>query len=59
MAAPVRDHSGAVVGAVSVSGPAYRLDRRRMADLAGALIDGAARISDRLGHLTRAGGATG
>jgi DNA-binding IclR family transcriptional regulator len=53
MAAPVRDHSGAVVGSVSVSGPAYRLDSRRMHDSAAELIAGAARISDRLGHLTR------
>jgi DNA-binding IclR family transcriptional regulator len=53
MAAPVRDHSGAVIGSVSVSGPAYRLDSRRMRDSAGELMAGAARISDRLGHLTR------
>jgi DNA-binding IclR family transcriptional regulator len=59
MAAAVRDHSGAAVGAVSVSGPAYRLDGQRMTDLAAVLIDGAARISDRLGHLIRGNGATG
>ena len=33
MAVPVRDHTGTVVGALSVSGPAYRLDKSRMQDL--------------------------
>lgn len=58
MAAAVRDHSGAVVGAVSVSGPAYRLDGPRMLARSAELMAAAARISDRLGHLTRASDAT-
>ena len=41
---------GAVIGSVSVSGPAYRLDQSRMAALAPALVAAAARISDRLGY---------
>jgi DNA-binding IclR family transcriptional regulator len=51
LAAPIRDHSGEVVGAVSVSGPDYRLDRARIPAVAASLIAGAARISDRLGFL--------
>ncbi len=51
IAAPVRDHSGAVVGSVSVSGPAYRLDRARIHSSVPQLIAAAERISDRLGHL--------
>jgi DNA-binding IclR family transcriptional regulator len=52
MAAPVLDHTGTVVGAVSVSGPAYRLDKARIEELVDELKAGAARISDRMGHLS-------
>jgi DNA-binding IclR family transcriptional regulator len=52
MAAPVLDHTGSVVGAVSVSGPAYRLDKARIEELVDELKAGAARISDRMGHLS-------
>jgi DNA-binding IclR family transcriptional regulator len=52
VAAPVLDHTGVVVGAVSVSGPAYRLDRERIAGLIADLLIGANRISDRMGHLS-------
>jgi DNA-binding IclR family transcriptional regulator len=52
MAAPVLDHTGTVVGAVSVSGPAYRLDKSRIEELVDELKAGAARISDRMGHLS-------
>jgi DNA-binding IclR family transcriptional regulator len=51
MAAPLRDHGGEVVGSLSVSAPAYRLDEGRMHQLSGALIEAAARISNRLGYL--------
>jgi DNA-binding IclR family transcriptional regulator len=51
MAAPVRSQHGAVVAAVSVSGPAYRLTEERMHEFATALIGGADEISRRLGHL--------
>lgn len=51
VAAPVRDHTGAVVAAVSVSGPAYRLDESRINDIVGELIAGVDQISDRLGFL--------
>ena len=48
VAAPVRDHSGAVVGAVSVSGPAYRFDAARIKEIVDELRHGAARISERM-----------
>jgi DNA-binding IclR family transcriptional regulator len=50
VAAPVRDHTGSVVAAVSVSGPAYRLDPRRAPEIATGLVLGADRISDRMGY---------
>jgi DNA-binding IclR family transcriptional regulator len=51
IAAPVRDHTGAVVAAVSVSGPAYRLDEARIAKITDDLKVGASRISERMAHL--------
>lgn len=51
VAAPVRDHTGTVVAAVSVSGPSYRLTRPSLAELADRLVDAAIDISRRLGHL--------
>jgi DNA-binding IclR family transcriptional regulator len=53
IAAPVRDHTGGVVAAVSVSGPAYRLDEMRLKEIADELVDGANRISERLGHFAQ------
>jgi DNA-binding IclR family transcriptional regulator len=52
VAAAVYDHTGTVVAAVSVSGPAYRLDRGRIAALVPDLKDGGQRISDRMGFLS-------
>jgi DNA-binding IclR family transcriptional regulator len=49
IAAPVRDHTGSVVAAVSVSGPAYRLDEVQLNKIAGDVITGADQISRRLG----------
>jgi DNA-binding IclR family transcriptional regulator len=51
MAAPIRDHAGDILGAVSVSAPAYRMDLDRMNELAAELIAGADKISNRLGYL--------
>ncbi|YAL84304.1 IclR family transcriptional regulator [Dermacoccaceae bacterium W4C1] len=49
VAAPVHDHLGHLVAAVSVSGPAYRLEPARF-DEVGAVVRGAARqVSERLG----------
>ena len=52
VAAPVRDRSGAVIAAVSVSGPSYRLDPTRMTALVEPLLAGAAEISRRMGLLS-------
>jgi DNA-binding IclR family transcriptional regulator len=52
VAAPIRDHTGAVVAAVSLSGPAYRLDVPRLAHVTAGLIAGAEEISARIGHLS-------
>jgi DNA-binding IclR family transcriptional regulator len=49
VAAPVRDRFGAVVAAVSVSGPAYRLTPERMDEVVPTLVAGAAEISRRMG----------
>jgi DNA-binding IclR family transcriptional regulator len=48
-AAPVCDHSGQVIAAVSVSGPAYRMDTDRLTELATPLRTAAAEMSRRMG----------
>ncbi|HST85647.1 MAG TPA: IclR family transcriptional regulator [Kineosporiaceae bacterium] len=55
IAAPIRDGSGKVVAAVSVSGPSYRLTAESFIDVAPRLIAGAAEISTRLGHYSANG----
>ena len=50
IAAPVRDAGGSVVAAISVSGPVYRLDAARMAEVAPAVVAAAADLSRRLGY---------
>lgn len=52
LAAPVRDHRGQVVAAVSVSGPSYRLTEASFDAVAPRLLEATAEISRRLGHLT-------
>jgi DNA-binding IclR family transcriptional regulator len=52
VAAPVRDRYGAVIAALSVSGPAYRLTPERMDEIGPALRAGAAEISRRMGFRT-------
>ena len=49
VAAPVRDNTGQVVAAVSISGPAYRVTADRIADLGALAILAARQISARLG----------
>jgi DNA-binding IclR family transcriptional regulator len=44
LSAPVRDPSGAVLGAVSISGPVERLGRRPSPEVIGAVLDAAAAI---------------
>ena len=41
----LRDGSGAVLGAVSISGPVERLGRRPAPEVAGAVLDAAAAIA--------------
>jgi len=45
LSAPVRDGSGTVLGAVSISGPVERLGRRPSPEVIGAVLDAAAAIS--------------
>ena len=51
IASPVRSLGGSLAGAVSVSGPAYRLTSERLTELAGALVAAAAEVSSRMGFL--------
>jgi IclR family acetate operon transcriptional repressor len=48
--APVRNHEGVVVGAVSVGGPSLRLTEARRPDVARQVMKAAGRISERLGY---------
>lgn len=48
--APVRNHDGEVVAAVSVGGPVHRLPRRRLPALARQVRQAAERVSARLGY---------
>ena len=54
VAAPVFDHTGAAVAAVSVSGPAMRFDRQRMEEVVPALLRATGDLSGRLGYRPRA-----
>jgi DNA-binding IclR family transcriptional regulator len=49
-AAPVRAHDGKVIGAISVSGPVYRLDPDRLPELAKRTVAAAADLSRRMGY---------
>jgi DNA-binding IclR family transcriptional regulator len=51
LASPIYDHSGQVVAAASVSGPAYRLTPERLPLLAGRLVEVTRQISAWLGYL--------
>ncbi|WP_406070627.1 IclR family transcriptional regulator [Micromonospora sp. NBC_01638] len=50
VAAPVRDRLGHVTAAISVSGPIFRLDEARVAELAAAAARTADELSRQLGH---------
>ncbi|MGW7198316.1 IclR family transcriptional regulator [Streptomyces chryseus] len=52
VAAPVRSHDGQVIGAVSVSGPVYRMDEVRLEELAKLAVDAAGELSYRMGFRT-------
>ena len=51
LAAPVRNHEDAVVAAVSVSGPSYRLTVDLLPQVAQRVVSAARDLSRRLGHL--------
>jgi DNA-binding IclR family transcriptional regulator len=50
VAAPIRDASGAVVAALSVAGPAMRLDGGSLRHFAGVVVEAADAVSRRLGY---------
>jgi DNA-binding IclR family transcriptional regulator len=50
VAAPIRDHTGAVVAAASIAGPAYRLTPEQLPQLAAHLAAVTAKISQDMGH---------
>ncbi|HEY5853187.1 MAG TPA: IclR family transcriptional regulator [Aldersonia sp.] len=50
LAAPIRDHSGVVIAALSVSGPVYRFTEDRMREVAPAVTAAAEAISERMGY---------
>lgn len=51
VAAPVRDHTGRVIAALSVSGPVYRFTEERLREVVPDVVAAAASISHRMGHL--------
>ena len=53
IAVPIRDHSGTVVAALSVSGPAYRLPSDRIEEITPQVVEAGLEISRRMGHWTR------
>lgn len=50
VAAPVRDHGGAVIAALSLSGPAYRLPAARIEEITPDVVAAGREISRRMGY---------
>jgi DNA-binding IclR family transcriptional regulator len=50
VAAPVRAHDGSVIGAISVSVPAYRLDEERLPQVVKGTVSAAEELSRRMGY---------
>lgn len=50
VAAPIRDHTGVVVAALSVSGPVYRLTEERVLEIAPAVASAADAVGHRMGY---------
>jgi DNA-binding IclR family transcriptional regulator len=50
VAAPVRAHDGKVIGAISISGPVYRLNTDRLPELAKRTVAAGAELSRRMGY---------
>ena len=55
IAAPIRNYQGKVVAAISISGPAFRIDLTRQNHLREALIQTGKKISKRLGYNEKIG----
>ena len=53
VAAPIRNHTGNVIGSMSVSGPATRIPKERIPALAARVREVAAKLSARLGYRGR------
>jgi len=51
LAAPVRDHRGEVVAAISIAGPVQRMNKKVLVSYAPAVVSAANLVSLRLGHL--------
>ncbi|AHK36170.1 IclR family transcriptional regulator [Rhodococcus opacus] len=49
VAAPIHDHTGAVVAAIAVSGPAYRIPPEHLTEIARDVTSAAARVTERMG----------
>lgn len=54
VAAPIRDHNGQVIAALSVSGPSYRLPAENLEEVAKEVVGTAQAISAELGHIVSA-----
>ena len=52
VASPIWNHEGSVVAAISVSGPSFRLPRRRLTELGTAASQAAQTISKQIGYLS-------
>jgi DNA-binding IclR family transcriptional regulator len=50
VAAPIRDHTGGVIAALSVSGPGYRLTEERAREIAPEVVAAAGEIGHRMGY---------
>jgi len=50
IAAPVRNSSGAVVASMSIAGPVFRIQKRRVSELAGVVMRAADSLSADLGY---------
>lgn len=50
VAAPVRDHSGTVIAALSVSGPSYRLSAERIEEITPDVVEAGREIGRRMGY---------
>ena len=57
VAAPIRNHAGEVIAAISIAGPSLRVTKKRITELARHVMRAAEEISVGLGHRVLANGA--